>query len=50
MAEGVERVMSLKMNWVLLGALILKEVQEELSVPGRKQQMIKLLLLPRELV
>ena len=37
--------MSLKMNWVLPGALILKEVQEVLPVTGRQQQMIKLLQL-----
>ena len=42
--------MSLKMNWVLLGAMIPKKIQEVLPVTGRKQQLIKLLLLPRELV
>ena len=42
--------MPLKMNWVLLGAMILKEMQEAFPVTGRKQQMLKLLLLPKELV
>ena len=43
-------MISLKIKWVLLDAMIPHEMQEVLSVTGRKQQMIKLMLLSRELV